>query len=125
MCGILDYRLCGKLTNDFTSSFVAYLDVYPSHVMEEEFVQDNRDELEQIYNMLEDEESQKVMQQYVIARLTGEVEGLCKLCDSEYLYDWELLDLNAKDVIVDGGVYIGDTVLEIEKYLGTFHPKKI
>lgn len=125
LCGSLDYRLCEKLKNDFTSSFVAYLDVYPSHVMEKEFVQNNRAKLEQIYNLLEDEESRKVMQQYVIARLTGEVEGLCKLCNSEYLYDWKLLALNTEDVIVDGGAYIGDTVLEIEKYLGTLRPKKI
>jgi FkbM family methyltransferase len=120
LLGMIDY---GKL--DFIRSLcphspvVEYLDVVPGHMITQGFAREHRQQLEQVYCLLEDEESRQVMEHYIMARLTGDVEPLCQYnrCAPD-TYDYALLSLTDTDVVVDGGAFTGDTITEMESFLG-------
>lgn len=119
LSGMIDYSFMTELKNKCPQSeIVDYLDVVPGHIMELKYIEENRKQLTKVYDLLEDEESRKVMENFIFARLTGNVEKLAKLNESpEYTYDYKLLDLNNMDVVIDGGAYVGDTILEIQRYV--------
>lgn len=119
LLGMIDYSLMTKLKNKCSQSpIVDYLDVVPEHIMDLQYVEENKEQLTKVYHLLEDEESRKVMESFVFGRLTGNVEELSKLNKNpEYTYDYGLLNLHSTDVVVDGGAYVGDTILEIQRYV--------
>ena len=120
LLGIIDYSLLCDLRNDFKNChYVEYLDVFPSHIMKKTFLNENSNVIRDIYEELSDSESKQVLEAYLYARYTGDVEVLSSLVhDSQYLYDWKLLDLCKDDVVIDGGAYTGDSILEMKEYLG-------
>lgn len=104
-----------------------YIDGCRWHWMSDDFLQVNKNRLEDLYDLLQDEESRHVMKAYLYARYTGDIwplGGLRQTCS----YDWELLDIGKDDVFLDGGAYVGDTILELIKYQGgdilAFEPDK-
>lgn len=119
LSGMIDYSFMVELKNKcLQSEIVDYLDAVPGHIMELEYIEENKKQLTEVYDLLEDEESRKVMESFIFARLTGNVGELSKLNKSpEYTYDYELLGLNSMDVVIDGGAYVGDTILEIQRYI--------
>lgn len=126
LLGLIDYSLLEGLRLDFPAcNHVEYLDAAPKRKMSLLFLQENKDTLQQLYSDLCDKESKDVLEAYLYGRYTGDVSALSALKhDSAYLYDWELLSLSKNDVIADGGAYIGDSIWEIESYLGEL-PLKI
>ena len=99
--------------------------MYPSHIMPKSFLTENSKILNEIYLNLYDSESREVLEAYLYARYTGDVECLSNLMhDSKYLYDWDLLALSREDVVIDGGAFIGDSIIEIKDYLGVI-PHKV
>lgn len=124
LCGIIDYSIVCQLKEKFGNLFeIDYLDAVPEHIMEKTFVDEYQESLQKIYNILEDSESKEVMKNFLIARVTGNVEKLSNLCRDSKLYDYNLLKISNNDIIVDGGAYTGDTIDEIQA-LG-YHPKMI
>lgn len=125
LLGMIDYSLLFDLRNEFKNChYVEYLDVFPLHIMSKTFLSENNNIIH-IYAELSDSESKQVLEAYLYARCTGDVEILSSLMhDSRYLYDWELLDLSKDDIVIDGGAYIGDSILEMKEYLGGL-PNKI
>lgn len=120
LLGMIDYSLLCDLRKEFTNChYVDYLDVFPSHIMSKEFLSENSDIIKKIYGDLCDDESKQVLEAYLYGRYTGDVKPLNELVhDSRYLYDWELLGLSKDDVVIDGGAYAGDSILEMKEYLG-------
>lgn len=127
LVGVIDYNKINILKEIYTNcSYIEYLDVYPTHIMQLDYLKEYESELEELYSILNDVESKEVMKRYLYARCTGDVACISEMVhDGKYLYDWELLDIRREDIIVDGGAFEGDSVYEIEKYLEGTLPQKI
>lgn len=119
LLGLIDYSLLEEVRHNFNQcNLVEYLDASPNRKMSRHFLAENRESLEGLYSNLCDKESQDVLAAYLYGRYTGNVTALSALKhDSKYLYDWNLLNLSKNDVVIDGGAYVGDTIMEIEDYL--------
>ncbi len=124
--GVIENILLPTLREKFPAvHYIEYLDVHPSHRMEYGFLTENRLIIEEIYEVLADQESKDVFEAYLHARYTGDITSISSLARNDgHMYDWGLLNVSANDVIVDGGAYVGDTVLEIFEYLEKY-PKHI
>lgn len=120
LLGMIDYRKINELNSIVPlGTKVFYLDVYPSHIIDETFIQNNYNRMKSVHDMLEDEKSRKVMSCFYGARLTGDVRELCEYYDEkEYSYDWKLLGLTGQDIVIDAGAYVGDTIDEMQKFCG-------
>lgn len=126
LIGMIDYSLIYEIKKEFQNcDYVEYLDVWPSHIISKSFLVQNQEIIRELYHSLCDEESRQVLQAYLYARYSGDVATLSRLKhDLRYLYDWEILALSKDDVVVDGGAYVGDSILEMKEYLGEL-PKKV
>lgn len=117
LCGIIDYSVMEELKAKFSGVKVEYLDYYSS--MPPEFILKNEAVLTDIAGHLGDAESMTVLENFLLARTTGDIACVEKMVHGkEGGYDWELLRLNPSDVVVDGGAYRGDTIEEIEGFVG-------
>ena len=126
LLAIIDYSLLEHLKNEFKfCNYVEYLDLYESHIIEENFLEANSSILEEIYEKLEDNESKNVLNAFLKARYAGNIEKLSNLYNEGTMYDWKLLQLSKEDTIIDGGAYVGDTIVEIYEYLGNAIPTMI
>lgn len=124
--GMIDYRKQELLRNQFPDcEVIEYLDAVDSHIIQRSFLDTYSVVLDEIYEELCDDESKKVMKAFLYARYSGDVSELCRLVYDKYMYDWELLNLTGDDIVIDGGAYTGDTVLEIKKFLNGRMPKYI
>lgn len=118
LSGRIDYSMLGDLRLKFQKcNIVEYLDGCPSHIMDMKFIERNKGFLQEVYDLLSDEESKRVMENYIFARVSGDVGPLSGLNSRKNLYDYELLGLESKDVVVDAGAFDGDTVREMEQYV--------
>lgn len=126
LLGLIDYSLLEELRSVFPNcNYVEYLDAAPCRMMSKLFLIENQSLFNELYLDLCDNESKNVLEAYLYGRYTGDVSLLSSLKhDSEYMYDWELLSLSKDDIVVDGGAYIGDSILEMNSYVGGL-PKKV
>ena len=70
------------------------------------------------YDLLEDELSRNIFIEALRARVKGSSDDLVKYkSQSRFTYDFERLDMNANDVLIDCGAYNGDTIDELKVYL--------
>lgn len=69
-------------------------------------------EIFDIYNSLEDDKSREIMIHYILGHYTGDQEFFLKDYTENQYFDKELITLSEKEVIIDGGAYIGDTLNE-------------
>lgn len=75
------------------------------------FVNKNSAVFADLYNKLSDDLSRKIMLEYIIARSIGDAKELAKLViPNEAQYFPDFLYLSDKEVLVDCGAYIGDTI---------------
>jgi FkbM family methyltransferase len=77
-----------------------------------------KDDLKELYQSLEDEESRDVLEAYLYARYTGDVRSLVRLKRKGALYDWDLLKISPSDILIDAGAYTGDSIMEIKEQYG-------
>ena len=118
LSGMIDSASVQSFKGGVNCHQVAYLDLYASHIMNWAFVDKHVDALQELYETLADEKSREVMIAYIASRVTGEVSYIsnCFLATG-YSYSYDILNLQKKDVVVDGGAYCGDTILEMQAYL--------
>lgn len=126
LCGVIDYTKVEWCKRIFRKAHrIDYLDSHPQHFISKEFLEQNRDSINEIYNILQDEESKSVLEAFLHARYTGDVKRISELMHREsQLYDWELLNLSEEDILVEGGAYDGDTIIELWNSCGIM-PKVI
>lgn len=84
------------------------------HLIDEVVWGRHREELMSVYNMLECEKSKELFAQIIISRMTGEDIPEQYVTDNQYFSIKEFKLRNEKEVFVDCGAYVGDT---IEQYL--------
>ena len=80
-------------------------------VFDAKFYEEHKAELDKVTSILEDEESQRCMENIIQGRLTGDIKYLHKAeCTPEDIYS--LIELPEDSVFYDLGAYTGDTVKE-------------
>lgn len=126
LLGLADYTLLEETQHTFCHcNIVEFLEAVPYHMISRQFLAENRESFEELYTNLCDKESQDVLTAYLYGRYTGDIAALSNLVhNSKYLYDWDLLALSKDDIVVDGGAYVGDSILEMEEYLNGL-PQKV
>lgn len=86
--------------------------VYGDVLFNMEYVLDNRERLENVYNILADEQSKKVFENAVMYKLTGKIDYLFD-CETQPCEIYEnILKFSDSETYFDLGAYRGDTVEE-------------
>lgn len=77
-----------------------------------EFIEENEDKFDTVYNALADEESKRVYLDIINFKVSGRIEYLLKsFADKSSIYR-DILKLNENENIIDLGAYDGDTIRE-------------
>lgn len=77
-----------------------------------EYIAENEEKFDQVYNNLADEESKKVYADILNFKVSGKISYLLSsFCDKDKVYS-HILKLNDKEEILDLGAYDGDTIRE-------------
>lgn len=85
-----------------------------------EYAKVHREELEQVYQLLADDWSRKVLQNVVEYKLSGEIR-LLRACESNPREAWEnILKPSAEEHYMDLGAYTGDSIMEFIRYAGAW-----
>ena len=85
-----------------------------------EYASRHREELEQVYGVLADEQSRRVLRQVVEYKLTGKIAPLLD-CQTEPEEAWRnILRLTGEERYLDLGAYTGDTIAEFIGQVGTW-----
>ena len=86
--------------------------VYGNILFNEDYVRQNKEQLEWVYNRLADETSKKVFECAVMYKLTGRIDYLFE-CETPVAEIYEnILSFNNNEAYFDLGAYRGDTVEE-------------
>lgn len=81
-----------------------------------EFVRENEDKFDFVYNHLADEESKRVYLDIINFKISGKVDYLFNsFCDKSSVYS-DILKLSDNEIIADLGAYDGDTIKEFTDY---------
>lgn len=92
-------------------------DPFNFHDFSYDFFLKHVEEYQASYDLLEDDLSCNIFIEALKARVRGSSDELVKYkSQSEFTYDFELLDIKANDVLVDCGAYNGDTIDEWKEY---------
>ncbi|AQR96989.1 FkbM family methyltransferase [Clostridium saccharoperbutylacetonicum] len=78
------------------------------------FIHDNIHKIEKVYNFLEDEKSKRVMNGIIKHRLTNDFE--CLLYENNQYFVSDIIHINEKEIFLDGGAYVGDTIEAFLKF---------
>lgn len=82
------------------------------------YVTENEEKFDFVYNLLADEESKRVYLDIINFKISGKVEYLFNtFCDKNQVYK-EILRLTDNESIVDLGAYDGDTIKEFTDFTG-------
>ena len=85
-----------------------------------EYAARHRKELEQVYGILADEQSRRVLRQVVEYKLTGKIAPLLD-CQTEPEEAWRnILRLTGEERYLDLGAYTGDTIADFIGQVGTW-----
>lgn len=83
-----------------------------------EYVKENEDKFDFVYNHLADEKSRQVYLDIINFKISGKVDYLFRsFCDKNEVYR-DLLKLNDNEIIADLGAYDGDTIREFTAFTG-------
>ncbi len=96
------------------------IDVAGRGIFDRDYFEQNEQWLDEVYDLLEDEESREVYRRLINYKLSGSLDTLMGAeSDRETAYR-EILELRGDEVYVDGGAYDGDTVREFINHVKTY-----
>lgn len=81
-----------------------------------QFVEDNADKIDKVYNMLEDELSKKVFADVMNFRISGKIDYLKGITTTREEVYTNIISPSKSEIFVDLGAYNGDTVEEFLNY---------
>lgn len=90
---------------------VLSLSMAASEPFTREFVKLHLDELNSLYDILQDEKSKRVLTAYLNQKITGRFMEMADVWDKLQYYDGDFYDLEKVDCIVDCGAFTGDSFL--------------
>lgn len=80
---------------------------------DKEIIKNNINDIEKVYNLLEDEKSREAMLGIINHRLTNTFNCI-KYSKNQY-FDVDIIKMDEEEIFLDGGAYIGDTLEEFIK----------
>ena len=80
-------------------------------VFDLEFANANKSDLQKVYKLLADEQSQKVFENVIRYKLSGDLKYLQE-CETPADEKFDLLEIGTEEIVVDLGAYDGDTLAE-------------
>lgn len=101
-------------------------DPFKFRYMDYNFFLKNSDKFQMAYDLLEDDLSRKIFIAHINSKISGcsnEIAGYQS--DFLYNYEFDLLDLNEKEIFVDCGAFDGDTISEFVEYVENSYEKII
>lgn len=100
-----------------------YAFAFPIETSTYQDVKRYRQEFEEVYSMLEDAASRKVLVNVINARITGDQAFLQEVvCEDQYFVK-EIVPLSSKEVFVDAGAFTGDTLNEFIQKTGAAYTR--
>lgn len=93
--------------------------VFGDNVFNKEFLENNIQEIEKAYSLLNDEQSRNVFESIIRFQITGNLD-YCFNCESTKNEDFEILGLDKNESFLDLGAYRGDTVKEFLNYANNY-----
>lgn len=78
-------------------------------IFNEAFLQQNKDAISRVYEMLADEQSKKVYECVIRSKLTGELSPLFE-CETDAEEGWSIINPGLNESYLDLGAYTGDTI---------------
>lgn len=107
-----------------SNSIAAYLDSkgIENYRLDEYIFSYNFDKILKVFDSLCNDESKKLYAEIVISRMNGKEIDQNLICQDEYFSDTHFLKRDQKEVFVDCGAYVGDTIEQyIYKKAGIFN----
>lgn len=99
--------------------------------VEEAYIEQHREYLEQVYEMLGDYESKMIYRTMLESRFTKNIDVLTRTCKNRQYFPVDLLSIGSEEIFVDAGAFDGDTIEEFlsltdqqYKYIYAFEPDK-
>lgn len=99
---------------------VPVVPVFGKEIFNRDYIEKHKEELEAVYDMLEDDESKRVYEGMLRFQFTGELASLFAIESSRADALKNILKLSDKEHILDLGAYRGDTLEEIRTLFGGF-----
>lgn len=107
------------------TTLVPSVPVFGDNLFDDNFITENKDDIEKAYNLLADELSKKVYENVLKFYYTGELSLLDEITtDKDEAFN-NILRLGNSEVYVDLGAYNGDTIDEFLHYCGGSYRKII
>lgn len=97
--------------------FIHNIDEYKNYLLK------NKNSLEHLYNMLEDDLSKKTLKNVIKGRVTGNLDYFRNIYTHKQYFCDEIISLKENEVIIDCGAYNGDTLRDISKYTNNLYEK--
>ncbi len=93
--------------------------VFGDNVFNKEFLENNIQEIEKAYSLLNDEQSRTVFESIIRFQITGNLD-YCFNCESTKNEAFEILGLDKNESFLDLGAYRGDTINEFLHYADNY-----
>lgn len=107
-----------KKINSEHPVFAPDIPVAGSGLFTYQFVEENEEKFDLVYENLSDEESRSVYLDIINFKISAKIEYLLKnFCDKKTVYS-DILKLSSSEIIVDLGAYDGDTIREFTGFTG-------
>lgn len=118
--------------NNFDLSKVYFCSELLIEDIDMDYISEHREQLQEAYDLLEDYQSKMIFRTMAEARITKNVDLLCRTCGkNQYFPDKEIFTVGDQEVFVDAGAFDGDTIeqfLELTgskyKYIYAFEPDR-
>lgn len=115
-------HIMNDLQSKMNVNIYSYLDRNQLYTMKAEWVVEHKEELNQVYDLLEDEESKLVFRSFIAARANNikreYCENMISLWTSEqYFNDLYPKELYDEHILIDCGAYIGDSATAFFEFL--------
>ena len=88
-----------------------------SELMTYSFVNDNKDKIQKVFEMVEDDYSRHVLSAYINQKISMDYKYLRGMKTENQYFEKDIIQLTEDEVFVDCGAYIGDTALGFIKAL--------
>lgn len=75
-----------------------------------EYLHQNKEKLEKVYDMLVDYKSKMIYRTMIESRFTGHTDILSQTCDRQQYFPEDIFTLKEDEVFVDAGAFDGDTI---------------
>lgn len=99
--------------------------------VESSFIRKNKEDIWNVYNLLEDYESKFIYKTMIESHFTYNFDALNRTCQGEQYFPEDIFKLHEDEVFIDAGAYIGDTIDAFKKntnnkfkYIYAFEPHK-